>query len=155
MFNPNELMLKERYGVAPAPESAENLVHAAKILLIVAGEDGEVSQAQIDYLKGLARALGAPDDLITQVSTFDYRGADLEGHVGSIVSATAASHRIVYEAVRMARSDADYEERQRAFVARVGARLKVNPLVVKTIEGLVDMEITLQKMRAAVLAAPR
>src|SRR5688572_19661414 len=152
MFNPNELVMRERYGIAPAPESAENFVHGAKILLIVAGEDGEIPQAQIDYLKGLARALGAPEDVVAQVSTFEYRGAKAESHVGAIVSATAAPHRIVYEAIRMARSDGDYDDARRAFVARVGALLKVYPLVVKTIEGLVDMEITLQKMRAAVLA---
>ncbi|PWW62802.1 tellurite resistance TerB family protein [Actinokineospora spheciospongiae] len=73
---------KDAYGLSSAPAAA--MVNYGKALLVIAGADGEVSRAELDWLRTHQRKFGATDEVIAEYETFDHRTADLAGILAGI-----------------------------------------------------------------------
>ena len=77
---PASEFLKKNLGISEiATEAYLNYGYA---LLAIAGADGEVSEAEFNWLVNHQRLAGAPEEVIEKYKTFEYKNADLEPPAG-------------------------------------------------------------------------
>src|SRR5689334_12263984 len=99
MYKPNEWFLEERFGYPVRAETPADMISGAKVLLIVAGADGEVSPRERRYLYGVGRALGIPEEVLQkELDNFDYKNESLEKHLAGIKPGiNSPNYRLIYE----------------------------------------------------------
>lgn len=73
---PASEFLKKNLGISEIPYEA--YLNYGYALLAIAGADGEVSEAEFNWLVNHQRLAGAPEEVIEQYKTFEYKNADLE-----------------------------------------------------------------------------
>ncbi len=73
---------EKNLGISEAP--VEAYLNYGYALLTIAGADGEVSEAEINWLLNHQRRVGAPEEVIEKYKTFDYKNADLESFLSKI-----------------------------------------------------------------------
>lgn len=104
-----------------------SVLNFGRAMMIIAGADGEISPAEMAWLVDEARAIGTPEDIITELQNYDYRGGNLEtcldGIMGGEYRALAAKN-LLYRAIRMAMADG-YDEAERDMAAAAAQRLGV------------------------------
>lgn len=92
-------------------------------LLVIAGADGDVSEAELNWLLNHQRMAGAPEEAIEKYKTFEYKNADLGNLLSKItvdVPTWSKSRSLLYHAIQMARADNNYSiEEQLAFYTSV------------------------------------
>jgi uncharacterized tellurite resistance protein B-like protein len=141
---------RDEYGINAVTETAmRNYGYA---LLAIAGADGQVAPAELDWLIRHQRKFGAPQHVLDDYATFDPRGADLGQLLTDIqvdVSTWSAQRHLLYHAIRICRADGVYAETERAKVTRAATLLGVERDVVLTLHALVDAEDALTAMRRA------
>lgn len=138
------------YGYsAVAPQVVETYGYA---LLAIAGADGEVSPAEMDWLIDYQRKHGASAETLASYRTFDYRNADLFELLsrldGNLDNWKTGAH-LIYLAVHMAAADGHYAASERAKVLKAAQILMIPDDVVLTIHCLVDMERGISNLRKA------
>jgi tellurite resistance protein len=129
------------------PEGAGDPLRYGKILMTICGADGEVAPKEMDALKSIARGLGTPEDVIEEVGNFDFRNANLE----ELVNGETPARALLYDAMVAASADGTYSEKERAAAQRAAALLGVDSTVLSTMEGLLNVELSLRKARADLL----
>jgi tellurite resistance protein len=135
----------QHYG--RTPEGAGDPLRYGKILMTIAGADGEVAPKEMDALQHIARGLGTPDEIVDEVGRFDYRSAKLE----DLINGETPSRALLYDAMVAASADGTYSEKERAAAQRAAALLGVDAAVFAAIEGLLKVEISLRQARAELL----
>jgi uncharacterized tellurite resistance protein B-like protein len=138
------------YGYSAAvPQVVEAYGYA---LLVIAGADGEVSPAEMDWLIEYQRKHGASAEILASYRAFDYQDADLFqilSHIdGGIENWKTAAH-LIYLAVHMAAADGEYAASERAKVLKAAKIMMVPDDVVLTVHCLVDMERGISNLRRA------
>jgi uncharacterized tellurite resistance protein B-like protein len=147
---PMSELCQDLYGLSAAPQEA--FLNYGKALLVIAGADGEVSEAEFAWLVDHQRRMGAPEEVIDQYSAFDYREADLADLLPSIrtdVDTWQAAPHLVYHAIQMCGADGVYAEAERAQVLRAAGLMGVKDDIVLSLHALVDMERAVADLRAA------
>jgi hypothetical protein len=71
---PASEFMKKNLGISEV--SVEAYLNYGYALLAIAGADGEVSEAEINWLLNHQRLVGAPEEVIEKYKTFDYKNAD-------------------------------------------------------------------------------
>jgi tellurite resistance protein len=135
----------QHYG--RTPEGAGDPLRYGKILMAIAGADGEVAPREMDALKNIARGLGTPEEIIEEVGKFDYHNAKLE----ELINGETPARALLYDAMVASSADGTYSEREREAAHRAAALLGVDSSVVAAIEGLLNVELSLRKARAELL----
>lgn len=141
---------RDEYGISAASPLA--MVNYGKVLLVIAGADGDVSQAKFDWLVRHQRKFGASDEVIAQYRDFDFRNADLAALLGDIsvdVPTWSAPPHLIYHAVHMCHADGGFTERERAKVDSAAEQMGIPRDIVRTIYALVDLERSVVDMRKA------
>jgi uncharacterized membrane protein YebE (DUF533 family) len=136
------------YGVEAI--EAEDNANYAKALLIIAGADGVVSDAEWTWFYERGRAMGVPEFVLESFKGFDWRNAKIQDHCGT--SRTVA-RILIYDAITMARADGPYSPEEIAAVREAAGILGVSEDTVESLEGLVELEETLRRMRHRLLRA--
>ncbi|WP_199730796.1 hypothetical protein [Amycolatopsis panacis] len=72
---PMSELSQDLYGLSAATEEA--FLNYGKALLVIAGADGEVGEAEFAWLVRHRRKMGVPEHVIDKYREFDYRAADL------------------------------------------------------------------------------
>lgn len=126
-------------------------VAAWKLILIVAGADGEVSQKERDVIIDLARTTGGTDELIDILENFDFKNARLEDYLLNVDQKTR--HILLYCALLAARADGLLEyERNKAY--EMAEIMNIEPLMSKAIEQLLDLEDQVNSLRHILFLKP-
>ncbi|QFZ19636.1 TerB family tellurite resistance protein [Saccharothrix syringae] len=142
---------RDDYGINAVTETA--MRNYGYVLLAIAGADGEVSHAELDWLLHHQRKFGAPQHVLDDYASFDHRAADIDRLLADIrvdVPTWKAERHLVYHAIRICRADGAYGEAERAKVDRAAELLGVDRGTVLTLHALVDAEDALTNMRKAV-----
>ncbi|BAZ21355.1 hypothetical protein NIES4073_22330 [Kalymmatonema gypsitolerans NIES-4073] len=71
---PASEFLKKNLGISEIP--VEAYLNYGYALLAIAGADGEVSEAELNWLLNHQRLAGAPEEAIEKYKTFEYKNAD-------------------------------------------------------------------------------
>jgi tellurite resistance protein len=143
-----EFAFREIRGAKP-PAAADMEVYG-NVLLAIAGADGEISAREWEFLEGLGRSLGAPDQQIDKWRKFDYKGANLDSLLQH-AHVKPRGRALLYDAIRVSRADGTYAKEEKAAAARVAKLLGVDAAVLTAIEALVEMETSVRNMRSTLL----
>ena len=145
----NVVSNRERYGSVvgqPAPERALRLGKAIKLIIAA---DGEVSEAELSAFADLATMFGAIE-LFPQLVAFDPRSTTLQDCLQGLDN-DALSRRMIYDAIKISSVDG-YAAREREAVTRAAQIMGIDGATVTLIEGLVEAERGLARIRAKLLA---
>jgi uncharacterized tellurite resistance protein B-like protein len=144
--------LKQNLGISNAP--LEAVLNYGYALLTIAGADGEVSEAELNWLINHQRLVGAPEEIIEKYKTFEYKNADLESLLSNItvdVTTWSKSRTLLYHAIQMARADNNYSVEEQKAVKKAAKLLKVEDDIALAIHRLVETEETVTALRKALL----
>ncbi len=143
---------KDEYGLSAATPQA--MINYGYALLAIAGGDGEVSEAEMEWLINHQAKFGAPEDVVELYKSFDYKNANLQELLPDIkadVETWSLANELVYHAIKMSSADGVYAEAERAKVKEAAKILGVADDIVLTLESLVNMERAVLKMRKALI----
>jgi len=141
----------DAYGVPPGPLPAPLFEKMGKAILSVVAADGRASEAEIQYLTGLARALGAPKSVTDSYRTFDPKTHRFEETFDATLRPMARV--VLYDAIRTARVDG-FAQKEREEARRGAAKLGLEPELVSRIEGLLAAEDGVRQARLSVVLSP-
>jgi uncharacterized tellurite resistance protein B-like protein len=149
---PASEFMKKNLGISEVPSEA--YLNYGYALLAIAGADGEVSEAEINWLLNHQRLVGAPEEVIEKYKTFDYNNADLESLLSKItvdVPTWSKSRSLLYHAIQMASADEDYSTEERKAVKKAAKLLKVEDDIALALNRLVQTEEAVTALRKALL----
>ncbi len=148
-------MQREIYGVA-IEWPLEVIQAYIPVLLKIVGGDGEVSDAEWDYLLGRGRAMGIPDELLHSWTRIDHREVDLKAAVQRLyeVAGSDGSYAFLYDAIKVSSADG-YHESERALLLAAAETLEIPLALVQQIEALVRVEEQVRRMRVELLYPQR
>ncbi|MBC1236315.1 TerB family tellurite resistance protein [Nostoc sp. 2RC] len=149
---PASEFMKKNLGISSAP--LEAYLNYGYALLAIAGADGEVSEAEFNWLLNHQRIVGAPEEAIEKYKTFEYKNADLEDLLNKItvdVSNWSKSRTLLYHAIQMARADDSYSLEEQQAVKKAAKLLKVEDDIALALNKLVDAEEALTALRKSLL----
>ncbi|WP_341527658.1 TerB family tellurite resistance protein [Nostoc sp. UHCC 0302] len=149
---PASEFLKKNLGISSAP--LEAYLNYGYALLTIAGADGEVSEAELNWLLNHQRMAGAPEEAIEKYKTFEYKNADLENLLSKItvdVPTWSKSKSLLYHAIQMARADKDYSLEEQKAVKKAAKLLKVEDDIALALNRLIETEEAVTALRKALL----
>ena len=142
---------KETYGIGATTRQA--MINYGYALMIIAGGDGEVSEAEMNWLINNQKKFGVPEDVIEMYPSYDYKNGDLESLLPEIVvdiDNWEAKPNLLYHAIQMCSADEVYADEERAKVLQAAKLLKVSDEILLAIHALIEMENAVTKMRKAI-----
>ncbi|MGD1912019.1 MAG: hypothetical protein ACFB2X_14535 [Rivularia sp. (in: cyanobacteria)] len=143
---------KKRYNVT-APVSVDVAKNYVRAIVAIASADGELAQKELDWFVEEQQMLGAPSDFIEEnIIKFDGKNANIEELLGGIHYDFSLNFRrcMLYQAIKMSRADGVYHDKEKAAVARAAQILGVERSVVASLESLVEIEESADKLRLAI-----
>ncbi len=149
---PASEFLKNNLGISAIPTEA--YLNYGYALLAISGSDGEVSQAEFDWLVNHQRMAGAPEEVIAQYKTFEYKNANLEAILEKIsvdVSTWSKSRSLLYHAIQMARADENYSVEEQKAVKKAAKLLNVADDIALAMRRLVEVEEAITTLPKALL----
>ncbi|NEU74969.1 hypothetical protein PI95_021025 [Hassallia byssoidea VB512170] len=149
---PASEFMRKNLGISSAP--LEAYLNYGYALLAIAGADGEVSEAELNWLLNHQRLVGAPEEVIEKYKTFEYKNADLENLLSKItvdVSTWSKSRSLLYHAIQMSRADDDYSLEEQLAVKKAAKLLKVEDDIALALNRLVETEEAVTALRKALL----
>jgi uncharacterized tellurite resistance protein B-like protein len=149
---PASEFLKKNLGISEIPTEA--YLNYGYALLAIAGADGEVSEAELNWLVNHQRMAGAPEEVIEKYKTFEYKNADLEPLLAKVsvdVSTWSKSRSLLYHAIQMARADEDYSTEEQKAVKKAAKLLNVEDDIALALNRLVETEEAVTALRKALL----
>ena len=149
---PASEFMKKNLGISETP--VEAYLNQGYALLAIAGADGEVLEAEINWLLNHQRLVGAPEEVIKKYKTFDYKNADLESVLSKItvdVPTWSKSRSLLYHAIQMASADEDYSTEERKAVKKAAKLFKVEDDIALALNRLVETEEAVTTLRKALL----
>ncbi len=126
-----------------------DLLDSCKVILIIAGSDGEVSEGEWNTLFQFIDQLGGSMMLMKELDKFDYLMTPLESVVSKV---NPSLHRVLlYFALKAARVDGlAIEERDKAieFANLIG----IDENTAKSIENILNLEDNIIKLKHSIVA---
>jgi uncharacterized tellurite resistance protein B-like protein len=144
MAEKNEALLRV-HGVSPE-HTPEDRLAVGKALLIVLGAGTALSPREMGSFVSIATTYGATPEEIEAWRRFDHARARLADHLQ--VEPRLARH-LLYDVIRICRTDGVYAARERAKVSEAARLLGVSPTIVASLEAVTEIEGALVKARAA------
>ncbi|MEO1430188.1 MAG: TerB family tellurite resistance protein [Cyanobacteria bacterium J06633_8] len=142
---------KKRYNVT-APVNVDVAKNYVRAIVAIASADGELAQEELDWFVEEQQMLGAQSDFIEEnIIKFDGKNANIEELLGGIHYDFSLNFRrsMLYQAIKMSRADGVYHNKEKAAVARAAQILGVERSVVASLESLVEIEESADKLRLA------
>ncbi len=143
---------KKRYNVT-APVNADVAKNYVRAIVAIASADGELAQKELDWFVEEQRMLGASSDFIEEnITKFDGKNANIEELLGGIHYDFPLNFRrcMLYQAIKMSRADGEYHDKEKAAVARAGQILGIERSVVASLESLIEIEESADRLTLAI-----
>lgn len=127
------------------------------VLLATAGADGEIAPAEMEWLIDEQRSIGAPETLLSELKTINWRNANIEELLGKLKYDFSVNARrtMLYHALKMSRADGRLHQAERDAIERMARKLELESSVVDSIYALVDMEDAVDRLRHGLLETSR
>ncbi|MDJ0618426.1 MAG: TerB family tellurite resistance protein [Calothrix sp. MO_192.B10] len=143
---------QKKYNVT-APISTDVARNYLKVIVAIASADNELAQKELDWFVEEQNLVGVPSDLIEEnIIKFDGKGADIEQLLAGIHYDFPINFRrcMLYQAIKMSRADGVYHDKEKAAVARAAQILGIERSVVASLESLVEIEESADRLRLAI-----
>jgi uncharacterized tellurite resistance protein B-like protein len=142
-------LFKEKYAFNEAPKF-EGYSEYLKSLLICANGDGELTQAERDWVLGHAAAYGASNSLIEELKSYK-ANEDIEQVVSQGNASGDYRFSLIYDAIKACSADGEYSGSEQATVKKMATKLGIAEDTVKEIESICQEEDKLRKKRIALM----
>lgn len=139
--------IKDIYKKSKDPQL--DLLDSCKVILIIAGSDGEVSEDEWHVVFQFIEQLGGSMSMVKELDSFDYINNKLEDYVSSINPVLYRA--LLYFALRAARVDGLSEEevnKALEFARLIG----IDDYTAKSIENIINLEEDILKLKHSILA---
>jgi hypothetical protein len=130
-------------------DSDEEMLRYLISLKIILSADGS-HPLELHALSLGMQLMGVPEHLSATVNEYDVSQQRLEDHLPRKCSRGRA-RLLIYDAVRLSSADQEYSGGEQAAVARAAHLLGVDAFAVRALEGLVQMERAVDRMRKSLL----
>ncbi|NEP57548.1 MAG: hypothetical protein F6K31_11060 [Symploca sp. SIO2G7] len=137
------------------PDVEKNYLRA---VVAIASADGEASQKELDWFAEEQRLLGLPAEVIEEnIFKYDGKNADIEQLLGNVHYDFPFNFRraMLYQAIKMSRADGVYHDKEKAAVDQAAQILGVEPSVVASLESLVEIEESTDRLRLTIFETVR
>lgn len=142
-------LFKEKYTFDRIP-SSESYDGYLKSLLICANGDGELNEAEREWVVGYAAAYGASESLVEELKSYT-ASDDIESVVSQGKASDGSRRYLIYDAIKACSADGKYSEPEKATVAKMAAKLGISEDTVKEIESICLEEAKLREKRLALM----
>ncbi|MEM7712637.1 MAG: hypothetical protein AAF349_03510 [Cyanobacteria bacterium P01_A01_bin.68] len=143
---------KNKYNFT-APIDVDVAKNYIRAVVAIASADGELARRELDWFVEEQYLLGLPSDLIEEnILKFDPKNAEIEELFGGIHYDFPLNFRrcMLYQAIKMSRADGVYHDKEKAAVARAAKILRIERSVVVSLESLVEIEDSADRLRLAI-----
>ncbi|MBO1347218.1 MAG: TerB family tellurite resistance protein [Hormoscilla sp. GUM202] len=125
-----------------APVDFDIALKYSGALLAIAGADGELADAELQWYLDEAISMGVTQEYIDAVRNIDWKNVNIEEALSEVkFDFTLNGKRVLlYHAIKMSRADGVYHEKEKAAVARAANILGVSQSVVQSLESVAEME---------------
>ncbi|AOX03403.1 hypothetical protein BJP34_31715 [Moorena producens PAL-8-15-08-1] len=150
VYGPAPWIKTERYGITKTlpPETS---VIWYKALLLCANGDGELTQAERDWVIGHATTYHPEmsESQIDEVRNYNGTGStdDIEKLVFSDPLAKKGRYALVYEAIQASAADGEYSDGEKATIRKMAAKLGISEDKVIELENLYEEEKAFREKR--------
>ncbi|MDW7691620.1 TerB family tellurite resistance protein [Flammeovirgaceae bacterium SG7u.111] len=141
-------LVKQTFGIEETTDAID--LNYGYALMIIAGADGVVSEAEKNWYKNeFARMYKTPDHIIEKVLAVDFKELRLEKVISDLSSDISINHAktLLYSSIKMARADQDYAEEEKEAVRKAAEHLHIPSNIANTMNYLIDAENKIEKMR--------
>jgi len=138
-------LFKDKTNFRTLPE-ADAFESYMKAVLICANGDGKLALEERNWAVGHAAAFGAPDWLVDALKSYE-ADEDIEQIISATPASSASRRFLVYDAIRACSADGEYNDRERAMVTRMAAKLGLSEELVRQIEEVCLEEARLRDKR--------
>ena len=129
---------RDTYGVSGMPGPL--FLSVARALKVVLAADGKIHPAELNAYLETCRRYGASDDMLHELQGFEPSDTTLERCFAGIDPDAIPARALLYEVIRIAKMDADYDRSERAEVRHAAALLGIEDEWLDKITALVDAE---------------
>lgn len=144
--------LRDTLGVSGIPTPLfRSIARALKVLLAA---DGEIHPAELNAYLESCRTYGAGDDLLAELKAFDPSETTIEDCFQGIDPDTIPARALLYDAIRIAKADADFADSERAAIKQAADLLAIDEDTLVNITALADAEDALRGLRISLLMPP-
>lgn len=111
-------------------------------LLAIAGADGELADAELQWYLDEVTLMGVTQDYVDAVRNIDWKNVNIEEALSDVKFdfPLNVKRSLLYQAIKMSRADGDYHDKEKAAVARAAEILGVEQSVVESIESVAETE---------------
>ena len=152
-YEPAPWIKTERYGITKILPPETSLIWY-KALLLCANGDGELSQAERDWVIGHATTYHPQmnESYIDELRNYNGTGStdDIEKLIFSDPLATKGRYVLIYEAIQASAADDEYSEGEKATIRKMAEKLGVSEAKVIELENLYEEEKALREKRIKV-----
>ncbi|NER96704.1 MAG: hypothetical protein F6J86_23140 [Symploca sp. SIO1B1] len=143
---------KIKYNI-DQPVDFDSGIYYSHVLLAIAGAEGELAEAELNWYINELVLLGCTEEYISTVKNLDWKNANLEELLGKINFdfPMNSPKAILYQAIKMCRADKEYHIKEKEAVRKSAQILGVPLTEVTAIESLVEMEDAADQLRHVLL----
>ncbi|NES81437.1 MAG: hypothetical protein F6K10_08495 [Moorea sp. SIO2B7] len=142
---------KRRYNLTK-PVDFEVAVNYGGALMAIAGADGELAEAELQwYIDEQEILLADSQEYIEALRKFDWKNANVEDLLSGISYDFPLNFRrsMLYQAIKMCRADGIYHDKEKATVAKAAEILGIESSVLVSLESLAEIEESAARLRLA------
>ena len=138
-------LMKNSLNFDSIPPAADYLNYG-KALLICCKGDGDLAEAELNFVIGYFAAFGCPEDVLDTLSSFDCTG-DLEEIVNSSPQLQMTSKAAIYDAIRASHSDGALVEGEVNVIKEIAQMVNVSSTEVDDIISIYHAEQSIKATR--------
>ncbi len=140
----------------PFDHGHENILDIGKLILIIAGADGEISSKEMEFFIALFNNVAEGKNVLTELQSFDWANATVDDYIPRFLNLSQSWQRsILYHSIKVATADNDYAPAERLAIEQMAEKFGISWTIVAAAEGLVDLGNTITKTRNRIFAGPR
>lgn len=139
--------IKDIYKKSKDPQL--DLLDSCKVILIIAGSDGEVSEEEWHVVFQFIEQLGGSMSMVHELDNFDYSNNKLEDYINSI---NPLLYRVLlYFSLKAARVDG-LSEQEVSKALEFSRLIGIDEYTAKSIENIINLEDDIIKLKHSILA---
>lgn len=146
MSNAAMWVLREEEGFTVLPRPADLEIYM-KSLLVCANGDGRITNAEREWVVGIASAMGLPQDKVEHLKTYDAKD-DLNTLLGGgIETSKGAPRSLIYNAIRACMADGELADSEWATIHKAASIMNIPNAIVEELNDIVLQQATLRERR--------
>ncbi|NET57606.1 MAG: hypothetical protein F6K47_16030 [Symploca sp. SIO2E6] len=129
-------------------------VKYSRVLLAIAGADGELADDELQWYIDEVTLMGSPQEYIDAIRNIDWKNVDIKEELSGVVFdfPLNVKRSLLYQAIKMSRADGVFHEKEKAAVAGTAEVLGVEKNVMESLKCVIEMEDSAEQLLRLILS---